>query len=67
MKHLITLSILLTSFYSPYLFATCDKKDKTLFFCEIQKNGKILEVCDKGIASNPLSWCKLLILKGINC
>ncbi|MCK5728687.1 MAG: hypothetical protein KAH08_05645 [Methylococcales bacterium] len=48
MKYLITLSLLLTGLYSTHLYAQCQEKDKSLFFCEIQKSKKILEVCDKG-------------------
>ena len=40
--------MLLTGLYSTHLFAKCAQKEKTLFFCEIQDNGKILEVCDQG-------------------
>jgi hypothetical protein len=40
--------MLLTSLYAAPILAKCHQKDKTLFFCKIQKSGKILEVCDKG-------------------
>ena len=48
MKYLIALSLLLASLYSVPLFAKCAQTEQTLFSCEIQKNGKILEVCDQG-------------------
>ena len=48
MKKLINISIILTSLYSTSLFAECNQKDKTLFFCEIEKSEKILEICDQG-------------------
>ncbi len=48
MKYTLTFIILLSSIYSIPIFANCGEKEKILFSCNIQKNNKILEVCDKG-------------------
>lgn len=52
MKYLTVISLLLVYFFSTPLYAKCDKDSQALFFCKIQKSGKLLEVCDAGKTIN---------------
>ena len=48
MKYPTLITLLLVYLFSTQLHAKCVKDSQTLFFCKIQKSGKLLEVCDAG-------------------
>jgi hypothetical protein len=52
MKYPAIISLLLIYLFSTPLYAKCDNDSQTLFFCKIQKSGKLLEVCDAGKTIN---------------